>query len=143
MEDTYPPEHDPEQHIVTLRDGVDGKLCVEWFTGTAGASFFSLTDGQPESSETIFALDEIELPQAVRALRAALDAESGTALLRDMGGFERLQFEADPGYVTFQKIVLGEPEEMIVFSEEEAKTLLEALKEAIDGLEHVEDEPYV
>lgn len=143
MEDTYPAEEDPKRHVVTLRDGLDDPLCVEWFTQTPGASFFFMTDGRPESGENIFGLDEIELPQAVRALQAALDAEQGTALVRHMGGFERLEFEADSGYITFQKTVLGEPEEMVVLSEREAEALLEALKEAIAGIGNVEDKPYV
>lgn len=134
-------EHDPERRTVTLRDGVDGRVLVEWYIGTAMSSFLRVFTGR-DDKELLVALDEVELPQAARALRSTLAGDKDAATVRDLG-FEKVSLEAESGYVTLSKRTPGKPGQMTVLGESEARQLLEAVETAIDEFGDVEDDPHV
>jgi hypothetical protein len=131
---------EPERRRVTLREDVDGHVFAEYHIGAGMSSFFRLYTGGKLRNRLV-ALDKNELPQAARALRSVLDDEK-SATVRDIG-IEKVSFEADSGYVTVTKRAVGGPGEVTLFSESEARELLEGVETAIDDFDDVEDEPYV
>ena len=129
----------PTKRTVTIRDDLDEWLRAEWYTGTPMSSFVTVR----VDDERVLALDTIEVPQAARALAAVLDGTTDSATVRELGGFERVWFTANSGFVTLMKEVAGVPEagEMVVLTADEAHELLAAFETAADELD-AEDKPY-
>lgn len=135
-------DSDPELKAEMLRDSGGERVYVEWVSGAVCTSLHLLTE-EGGKEDRLLTLDTIELPQAVRALRAVVKENADTAPIRNMGAFERVWLEGESGYVTLMKEEVQEPAGMLVLEEKEARHLLETVEGVIEDVGGVEDDPYV
>lgn len=136
-------EPEPRRRTETVRDTLGDRVLVEWDLNTYIPTDVRILTKTPDSEDEVAYLDLMEIPQAIRSLRAVLAEDSDSAVVRNMGVFERLWFESRDGFVTLCFERARDLEAMLVLEEREANRLLNALESARDEIADVEDDPYV
>lgn len=146
MRDVQPHPDDrnrePERHAEMIRDTNGERIYLKWVTDT-GWTMVHLMSEEMGDEERLLTLEPVELPQTARALEDALNGDADTAVIRNMGVFERIWLEAEDGYVSLVKEEVEDPAGLLVFEQSEAERWLEVMREIVDDLDDVEDEPYV